>query len=152
MPLQKPRRLSNAVFEVRIVPINLTSYSHFRKKEKKSKDFNIFNIFHKLYSIFLNTFSLRQDIFLYSSVRLEYIHDICTACFMLQRISPLFLSCFQKLTKIVTFLFLRDFQVILEAKTWKMNYSKSLHCYLICKLHGISFLEWFIEVHRSSSY
>ena len=78
---------------------------------------------------------------MYSPVRLEYVHDICTACFMLQRIPPTFLSCFQNLTKIVT-LFLRDFQVILDAIAWKMGYPKGLHCYFICKLNGISFLEW----------
>ena len=33
---------------------------------------------------------------MYSPVRLEYIHDISTACFMLQRISPTFFELFLK--------------------------------------------------------
>ena len=47
------------LFEARFVPINLTSYSHFRKKEKKFEKLKIFNIFRRLYLIFLDIFYLR---------------------------------------------------------------------------------------------
>ena len=113
------------------------------KKKKKFEKFKIFNIFRKLCLICLDPFHLGQDVIIYPPIRLEYIHDICTACFMLQRISPTFFELFLRFGRNCDF-FIFD---ILEEITWKVGYPKRLYCYLISRQRGISFLEW---VHWSS--
>ena len=87
------------LFEVRVVPISLTSYSHFRKKNFFFEKLNIFNIFRKQYLIFLDAIFLRQDIIMHSPVRLEYMYDTCTTCFLLQRISSTLFELFSKSDK-----------------------------------------------------
>ena len=79
---------------------------------------------------------------MYSPVRLEYVHDISTACVMLQRISLTIFELFSKFDKNCDFLIFERFLGHFRHNSMESGLCKGSLLLFICKLHGISFLEW----------